>query len=300
MYITVGAAGLVAGAVLMLFWQRRCRRQELEAIARLTESILNEREITAAAAGEETLYAKIEYQLIRMQEMLHGREEEARKSRDEIQKLISEIAHQMRTPLTNIETYLGFLKEKSGNEQQDYVTALEESESKLNFLVESFIKMSRLEQQIIQIRKEEGDILQTIRNVFGQIQCKAEAKNIQFQITLPEKAFCPHDANWLGEAFYNILDNAVKYSEDGGKIEVEVSENEMFLKIQVRDYGIGIREGEENKIFQRFYRGEFVTTQEGFGIGLYLARKIVNLHGGFLTAKRMQPGLVMEMRIPVC
>lgn len=116
MHFTVGAAVLAgfAGAVLMLFWQRRCRRQELEAIAKLTENILNEREITAAAAGEETLYAKIEYQLIRMQEMLHGREEEARKSRDEIQKLISEIAHQMRTPLANIETYLGFLKEESG------------------------------------------------------------------------------------------------------------------------------------------------------------------------------------------
>ena len=79
-----------------------------------------------------------------------------------------------------------------------------------------------------------------------------------------------------------------------------VSENEMFMKIRVRDYGLGISEGEENKIFQRFYRGRLVTTQAGFGIGLYLAREIVSLHGGFLTARRMKQGLLMEIRIPVC
>ncbi len=79
-----------------------------------------------------------------------------------------------------------------------------------------------------------------------------------------------------------------------------VSGNEMFMKIQVRDYGLGISEGEEHRIFQRFYRGKLVTTQAGFGIGLYLAREIVSLHGGFLTAKRMRPGLLMEIRIPIC
>ena len=115
---------------------------------------------------------------------------------------------------------------------------------------------------------------------------------------MPEKVICVHDPNWLGEAFYNLLDNAVKYSEVGDKIEVSVSRNDMFLKIQVRDYGIGIEAGEENQIFQRFYRGKRVTTQEGFGIGLYLAREIVNRHGGFLVARRKSKGLLMEINLP--
>lgn len=267
---------------------------------KLTYDILNEREIQTGAVGEETLYGKIEYELVRVREMLEGRKEEAEKTRDEIQKLISEIAHQMRTPLANMETYLGFMKDDSGETTPEYVAALEKSEEKLHFLVESFIKMSRLEQHIIQIKKEEKDLLQTVLNVLGQIQCYAEAKEIQFDITFPEKAICAHDANWLGEALYNILENAVKYSDNGGKIEVAVSGNEMFMKIQVRDYGLGISEGEEHRIFQRFYRGKLVTTQAGFGIGLYLAREIVSLHGGFLTAKRMRPGLLMEIRIPIC
>lgn len=298
--LAVVMISLSAGAGMMFFRQRSCRKRELKRLEKLTYDILNERRIQAGAAGEETLYGKIEYQLMRVQEMLAGRKEEAEKSRDQIQKLISEIAHQMRTPLTNMETYLGFMKDEPEEVTPEYVAALKQSEEKLHFLVESFIKMSRLEQHIIQIHKEEIDMLQTVRNVLGQIQGNAEKKEIQFDIAFPEKAVCAHDANWLGEALYNIIENAVKYSENGGRVEVTVSENEMFMKIRVRDYGLGISEGEENKIFQRFYRGRLVTTQAGFGIGLYLAREIVSLHGGFLTARRMKQGLLMEIRIPVC
>lgn len=280
------------------------RQRELEKITKLAEDILNEREIKAAASGEETLYAKIEHQLVRVQELMQGRKDAAEQSRDEIQKLISEIAHQMRTPLTNMETYIGFLKEHLDKELPTdeavlkYITAIEKSEETLHFLVESFIKMSRLEHHIFQIKKEETDILKTIRNAVGQIQSQAEAKEIQFEIALLDDITCLHDSNWLGEALYNILDNAVKYSENRSQVEVSMLVNEMFLKIQVRDYGVGIEPGEENQIFQRFYRGKRVTTQSGFGIGLYVAREIVNSHGGFLVARRMQPGLLLELCLP--
>ena len=290
--------GFLFGTAVMHCLQRRQREKELRKIVKLTEGILNGREMKAVASGEETLYAKIEYRLVRVQEQLQGRRDAAEKSRDEIQKLISEIAHQMRTPLMNIETYLGFLQENLVEEEPlKYVTAIEISERKLYFLVESFIKMSRLEHYIIQIKKEEKDILKTVRNCLGQIQSQAEVKQIQFEISFPQTAACMHDANWLGEAIYNILDNAVKYSETGGKIEISVSDNGMFLKIQIRDYGIGIESGEENCIFKRFYRGKRVSIQEGFGIGLYLTREIVNKHGGFLVVKRGQPGLIMEMNL---
>ena len=158
--------------------------------------------------------------------------------------------------------------------------------------------MSRLEQGIIQIRKEETDLLGTVKNVLGQIQSRAEERQICLEISFPEKAVCSHDANWLGEAVCNILDNAVKYSAPGGRIMLSVLENEMFVKIRVRDFGLGIDPGEENQIFRRFYRGNRVTTQAGFGIGLSLAREIVSRHGGFLLAKRMEPGLQMEISIP--
>ena len=306
--------GIAAGGSIIYIRQRKLRMEELEKAAAMTEDILAGRKLRTTAPGDELLLARIENQLVRIQEMLDGRRKEAEKSRDEIQKLISEIAHQMRTPLTNIESYTGFLKDmaeitepktREGEQESNaeislqYVTALEESERKLHFLVDSFVKMARLEQHIIQIRKNERNLLKTIQNTFGQIQNRAEKKQIRFHITMPEQAVCIHDSNWLGEAVFNVLDNAVKYSESGGTVEVSLRQNEMYLKLQVRDYGIGIDAGEENQIFRRFYRGGRVTGQDGFGIGLYLAREIINLHGGFMISKRMNPGLLIEMNLPV-
>ncbi len=298
-------AGLAAGASAVYVRQRRCRERELEEIAGLTEKILNGQRIEASSSGEETLYAKIENRLVRVQESMQGRTDAAERSRDEIKRLISEIAHQMRTPLANVETYLGFmldgLTEEDLTEETaaEYADAMKRSAEKLHFLAENFIKMSRLEHHIIQIRKEDADILRTVRNALGQIHSQAEEKGIVFEVTLPGAAACLHDPNWLGEAVYNLLDNAVKYSLPDGRVEVTVSVNEMFLKIQVRDFGIGIEPGEENALFQRFYRGKRVTDQEGFGIGLYLAREIVNLHGGFIAVRRMREGIMMEIDLPV-
>ncbi len=310
MYLELMAAltvGFGAGAGSMFWYQRKMRMKELSGIAAMSEDIINGKKAMASSVGEETMAARIAHQMVRVQEILSGAKEDAQKSRDEIQKLISEIAHQMRTPLANIKTYLGFLKEdlekrkegEEGTERKEYVSALEESGKKLHFLVESFVSMSRLEQKIIQVRKDETDLLKTVRNALGQIQSRAEEKNIQFDIVFPEEAVCGHDPNWLGEAIYNLLDNGVKYSRQGRKIEVSVGKSEMFAKLRVRDYGIGIEEGEENQIFRRFYRGRRVTNQEGLGIGLYLAREIVALHGGFITVKRMPQGLLAEIDLPL-
>ena len=308
------AIGIITGGSIIYIRQRKLRMEELRKAAAMTEDILAGHRLRASAPGDELLLARIENQLVRIQEVLDGRRKEAEKSRDEIQKLISEIAHQMRTPLTNIESYTGFLRnitetaeqnlegEASGSNEKiglQYISALEVSEKKLHFLVDSFVKMARLEQHIIQIHKNEKDLLKTIQNTFGQIQNRAEEKQIRFHITMPKQALCVHDSNWLSEAVFNILDNAVKYSEPGGTVEVSLKQNELYMKLQVRDYGIGIEEGEENQIFRRFYRGRRVTVQEGLGIGLYLAREIMNLHGGFMTAKKMDPGLLIEVNLPV-
>lgn len=315
MYLTVLLSflvGIIVGGGVMYIHEKKMRMQELQKAAAMTEDILAGRQLFVTAAGEEILLARIENQLVRVQEMLEGRRKEAEKSRDEIQKLISEIAHQMRTPLANIESYICLLRdavenaqtgdtsaEQRGSQYRQYVLALEESEKKLHFLVDSFVTMARLEHHVIQIRKNESNLCRTLQNTFGQIQHRAEEKEIEFHIDMPKQAVCGHDPNWLGEAIYNILDNSVKYSAPGGMVEVILQQNEMYLKLQVRDYGIGIEEGEENQIFQRFYRGRRVTVQEGFGIELYLAREIIHLHGGFLTAKRADFGLLMEVNLPL-
>ena len=300
---TVLLIGFILGGSTVYLVENHLRTNEMNKIYKLTESLINGNELDGSDIGKETIYSKTTNQLIRLQEILEGRRKEAEKSKYEIQKLISEIAHQLRTPLANIKNYTELLQESLNETQEtlntEYIKDLRTSEEQLCFLVESFIKTARLEQGIIQVHTQKENLVETILNALGQIQKKAEEKDIYFQVELPEKIICEHDKNWMCEALYNVFDNAVKYSKSNSTINITMKQTEMFYKIQIRDCGIGIRDGEENKIFQRFYRGEQARGQEGCGIGLYLSREIVLLQKGMMKAKQMKPGLLIEVNLPV-
>ena len=306
MWIAAGAVlGAGASSALVLYIQRRRRAAELEELAGLVRDVLDDREIEEKAAGEETLYGRIEHMLVRIQRMNRGRQEELTESRSRVQKLITEIAHQMRTPLANGGTYLELLEgELSGREDPVadpvpmYLEALRSSQEKLRFLTEEFIRISRLENNIIRIRKEERDIAGTIGDALAQVRPMAEEKGVRISEHLPEGLSCPHDPGWFGEALWNVLDNAVKYSQEGGRIWVEASRGELYLTIRVADEGIGIDEGEEARVFQRFYRGRRTASYEGLGVGLYLAREITARHGGFMEIQRRDPGVEVRVCLP--
>lgn len=261
---TVLLIGFILGGSTVYLVENHLRTNEMNKIYKLTESLINGNELDGSDIGKETIYSKTTNQLIRLQEILEGRRKEAEKSKYEIQKLISEIAHQLRTPLANIKNYTELLQESLNETQEtlntEYIKDLRTSEEQLCFLVESFIKTARLEQGIIQVHTQKENLVETILNALGQIQKKAEEKEIFFQVELPEKIICEHDKNWMCEALYNVFDNAVKYSKSNSTINITMKQTEMFYKIQIRDYGIGIRDGEENKFFKDFIE---VSRQEG-------------------------------------
>ena len=193
--------GILAGAAGMYRGQRKERSRELKKISDTVQRMTSGKELPDFSDCEETMDSKIRHQLLRLQEILVSQKQDAQKERKELQELISEIAHQMRTPLTNLKNYLDFLSEeieKKGTEPElSYLKAIQSSEEKIYFLTEHFIRISRLEHGLIQIRKEERDLLKTLRNALGQILDQAEKKEIRFEFELPEKMHVMHDANWL-------------------------------------------------------------------------------------------------------
>ena len=263
------------------------------------DQLLNGRDLHITVESQDELPSKIRYQLVRLSEKIQGSEQQLKRERDEIRELIADIAHQMRNPLANMESYLELLGGvQCEAERQEYLGALKKTSSQLHFLTESFIKMARLENRIIQIKPDFSLLSQTILHSIFQVKKAADDKRIVIDLAMDETLEISHDANWLGEAIYNMLENSVKYSPPHSVIRVSAAQNEMYTKISVSDSGIGIMEGEEGRIFQRFYRGKRTDGQPGFGLGLYLAREIVLLHGGFLKARRNTPGLEISMFLP--
>ena len=233
---------------------------------------------------EESLFYKINYRLGRLYEVMQENKNNIAKERADLQELISDISHQVKTPIANLKIINNTLLENEvpPQKQKEFLTAQASQLDKLDFLMQAMIKTSRLETGVISLEQKQQPVYDTLAAALGGILLNAEKKQIDVQVECPEHLDARHDRKWTSEALFNILDNAVKYTPAGGQIRVSVEGWEMYVKIDIADTGIGISEQHQGTIFKRFYREDAVHDVDGIGIGLYLAREIVTLQGGYI------------------
>ncbi len=202
--------------------------------------------------------------------------------KDAIKSLISDISHQTKTPIANIVLYCDLLLgsgDLNGNTEK-LTRHIKTQTEKLNFLIGSLIKISRLENGIISLVPKENSIKELLESL--DFDNKAKAKDIDLIIEQDTDMMAVFDFKWTAEALSNIVDNAVKYTPGKGKVTVTADDYEMFVKIDIKDNGIGIGEEDYPKIFTRFYRSQKVSDEQGVGIGLYLTREIISKQGGYI------------------
>lgn len=240
--------------------------------------------------NKETLTSKMITELEKAEDIVRYRVTENEREKQELQEMISEITHQIKTPLSNIRMYC----EMTGDQTDvtmlhQYSATVGDQLDKLDFLLNALIRSSRLETSMIRLHPESNKLIDTIAVAVNSIFQKAENKKIELRVECPSTIEVTHDPKWTAEAIENLLDNAVKYTPENGEVQINVIPGEMYVEIQVKDTGCGIEAGEVNAIFKRFYRGRAVSKEEGLGLGLYLAQKIIVLQGGFLSV-RSEPG----------
>lgn len=229
--------------------------------------------------------------------------EQTMKEREQMKSLVSDISHQTKTPLSNILLYaeLLFERTKDGDEKLLAEQILKQTE-KLEFLIQALVKMSRLESDVLEVVPKPQSVEPLVKQAVEMISVRAEAKNITVEIKMPEESYqATYDFKWTAEALGNILDNAVKYSPVESHIFVQIREFEFYTCIEVQDQGIGIEESEKAQIFGRFYRGSSVQQEEGIGIGLYLAREIIQKENGYIKVYSKEgKGTTFGVYLPKC
>lgn len=231
----------------------------------------------------EDMLSRLEARMYQYLSMYRQDRKETAKERDAVKSLVSDISHQTKTPVANILLYSQLLQENESLDERARQIAgqIEMQTEKLNFLIQSLIRTSRLENGIVAVVPKEDRILELIHDL--PHPASAQAKGVEYHIVeeMPDICAC-FDRKWTVEALSNLVDNAVKYTPLGGKVTVSVQEYEMFVRIDVADTGIGISEEETAKIFARFYRSPHVQEERGVGLGLYLAREILHREGGYI------------------
>ncbi|MGX8774329.1 MAG: sensor histidine kinase [Bacillota bacterium] len=232
---------------------------------------------------DESELSKLQTKLMRYLSSAAMSERKLQDEKSRIEELITNISHQTKTPLTNIMMYSQLLDETvPDGPAREYADEIGLQSRKLNELIQALVKMSRLETGIFSFQKEETSLMQVVRDAALRSAATAKARDIQIRLIEDHDAVVMIDGKWVTEAVCNIVDNAIKYSGEGTEITLSVFSYEMFSGIRVSDQGIGIPEEEITKIFSRFYRGKDVHDKEGIGVGLWLARQIVEDHGGYI------------------
>ncbi len=236
---------------------------------------------------EDSLTAKVQGKLLQYYDIMHEGRLQSRQDKETLQSLVSDISHQVKTPVANMKLYTGILHRPGIPEEKRelFLNTMDAQIGKLDFLMQSLIKMSRLETGTFALNPVLARLNDTIAQAMNTVWAKAEQKNIELSAQCGADIMARHDIKWTAEAMGNILDNAIKYTPEGGRVSVTVCPWQFYTRIDISDTGIGIPKEHYNYVFQRFYRAEEVAAEEGVGLGLYLANGIVTRQKGYISVK---------------
>ena len=280
--LIVIAAVIFASALALVIINRIRLRKTFDSLEEILDQAIEG--TYTAGSFDETRLSRLEAKLEEYLSSASISAQNVKNEKDKLKELISDISHQTKTPIANLVLYGELLEgTELTPEQKANVKAILTQTEKLRFLIDSLVKLSRLESGIIQLERKPTEIFPILQNVIDQIRERATAKGLSLKLN-ETSATATIDSKWTQEAIFNIADNAVKYT-DKGNITISTTEFDMFVRVDISDTGKGIPEEDQPKIFGRFYRGSSTKSEEGVGIGLHLAREIITDQGGYIKVK---------------
>lgn len=280
---------------LLWLWQRMILQKDKARFLQIENTLVNFREnnyevILELDDDDEDEQEKIKYQLDVLGHYMKLLKEEARLEKEGTKELVSDISHQLKTPVAALDACFSVLLRDnlSEEEQKEFRIRCRNALDGLEVLLQSLLQISKMEVGLIQIDKKKLPLLETIITAVNRVYPNAIKKDIElvfdFDETL-ENYEIMQDKKWLSEALINILDNAIKYSPTHSEIAIRLQKRTGIVRIEIEDQGIGIPKEEYHKVFQRFFRGSLpeVKEESGSGIGLFLSREIIEQHHGTIT-----------------
>ena len=224
------------------------------------------------------------------------------KSTENLQKeFINNVSHEIKTPVSSIEGFAKFLKDKNltDEEREEYANIIIEEAKRLENLTGKILKLSKLNNQEIITNKQEIEVAEQIRKAISLLEPKWSKKDIKINVSLEEKIFLG-DEDLIFQVWVNIIDNAIKFSNEGENIDIKVYEKDSNINVEIKDHGIGMKEEELEKVYDRFYQIDRSHSKEGSGLGLAIVKRIVELSEGKIEIKSKEnKGTTVTVKLPV-
>ena len=239
--------------------------------------------------------SKIKSKLIKFLYASQVKEAKINTEKSKTKDLIADISHQTKTPITNLSLYISLLEDYPKDE---YIEIIKYELNKLNFLIQNLVKSSRLESDIIGLQKNQANLKYLVKDVLREFKVTLDEKDIRINLKDEDLIF-NLDERWLKEAIHNLVDNAIKYSQNGSTINISVYKSYLNYNLDIENECKDISEETLPKIFERFYRGKNSVSKDGLGLGLFIAREIIEKHGGNIKASLKENRIKFSVDFPL-
>lgn len=275
MGILIGLLVIIIG--ILLYKYISLRNEMLELSEYIDKALDGNLEITEF---DEKELSKIKSKLIKFLYASQVKEAKINTEKGKTKDLIADISHQTKTPITNLSLYISLLED---DPKDEYIEIIKYELNKLNFLIQNLVKSSRLESDIIGLQKNQANLKYLVKDVLREFKVTLDEKDIKIALE-DEDCIFDLDERWLKEAIHNLVDNAIKYSPKGSTINIKVYKSYLNYNLDIENECKDLSEKTLPKIFERFYRGKNSVSKDGLGLGLYIAREIIEKHGGNIKA----------------
>lgn len=273
-------------------------RKKIINVTKYVEDINNHNYTLLINENDEGELSKLRNELYKITVTLKEENINVSKQKESLKEALSDISHQIKTPLTSINILLDSLDnpDMDPKTRNEFLSEIQSQVSKIEFLTLTLLKLARFDTNTIKFKREKINIYQLLQDVLDNVSILLEVKNISLNINCSKKITMIGDYKWELEALTNIVKNAIEYSYDNSKIDINVLDNALYTKINIQDYGCGIPQNEISHIFERFYKASN-TSKNSFGIGLSLAKKIIEEDNGHIKAiSKENEGTLMEIK----
>lgn len=286
--IIVGILGIAFLIIFLIYIVKKDKK--IEQISDYLKRIQNRDYSLNIQDNTEGELSSLRNEIYKITVMLREQAENLEKDKKYLSDSLSDISHQLKTPLTSISVMIDILRENENipNEKKhEFIYEISKQIDWINWLIISLLKLSKLDAGAVIFKKENINVKELINSCISKLNIIIEIKNQNIQINGDEKIYFKGDFNWMQEAIINIIKNCLEHTDENGVIVINFSDNVLYTEIKIKDNGIGIAKKDLPHIFERFYKGKN-SNKDSVGIGLALAQSIVRNQGGDIGVKSIE------------
>ena len=276
----LSAALLAEGFIADLWYKRR-----LESLITYITKVQDDLTLAAPECSAEGQLGILQSEIYKVVALLREQYSGEKRQKEYMSDMLSDISHQVKTPLTAIQLMTELLEQPGLEEEKrlEYAEKIDSQLGRITWLIRNLLTLSQLEAGVLKMKPADISLRELMEDINGSLEIMAEVKGVSLETKVPDVMIAA-DRHWLREALMNIIKNCIEHTDEGGYVRIDAEQNNISTLITIEDNGSGISKTDLPHIFERFYKAENSSAQS-VGIGLALAKQIINTHSGTIDAE---------------